>query len=90
VPNARNLARERCDHCKKWVNARHPLYTLEGTVSTDIPIVHSICGKCSSQHENDSAYWDAWVLKAMADETAYWDAWVLRAIADETPEAPPE
>lgn len=56
--------RERCDHCKKWVNQHnHLLGTLEEIVSAGIDFNFAVCSKCFEKKRFDSAYWDAWVAK---------------------------
>ena len=38
--------RERCDHCKKIVNAHHNLYTLEEIASEELEWQFAICAPC--------------------------------------------
>jgi len=60
--------RDRCDHCKKWVDANghsksdSGLYTLEGIVSPGLNINFAICNSCFLKQGSESAYWSAWAI----------------------------
>ena len=57
-------ARERCDHCKRWVALGEDLFTLEGISHPDAESV-AVCGKCFQAHpqDEDLPYWTDWLNK---------------------------
>lgn len=60
----RQAKQERCDHCKKFINEHHNVYTLLGVVSKGVEWQFAICTPCFNKRSPDERkYWDDWVAK---------------------------
>lgn len=65
--------RDRCDHCKKWVNQHsHYLGTLEEVVSTGVDFNFAVCSVCFEKKGFDSVYWDKWVSQQQGKVHPEW------------------